>query len=80
LEREVANGLIAFAEYGADFASLDRAKHVAHFGTAYKLTQKQQVDFHFGFSLSHAAPSRLFAIDYSFRVDKLWHAGTRDAK
>lgn len=34
---------------------------------------RQQIDFHFGFGLSHTAPRRFFAVGYSFRIDGAWH-------
>jgi hypothetical protein len=40
-------------------------EEVAHCGTAYKITPKTQVDFHFGFGLSPATPGRFFAVGYS---------------
>jgi hypothetical protein len=70
-EKEIIKRLSTFAEYGADFPNSGGAKHVAHFGTAYKITAKQQVDFHFGFGLSKAAPGQFFAAGYSFRIDRL---------
>ena len=73
LERELDKHADVFCEYGADFPAFGGPRHVAHFGAAYKLTPKQQVDFHFGFGLSPAAPERFFAGGYSFRIDGLWH-------
>jgi len=72
VEKQITKTWDGFAEYGGDFAKWGGSKHVAHFGTAYKITPKNQVDFHFGFGLSHATPSRFFAVGYSFRIDKLW--------
>jgi hypothetical protein len=72
LEKQLTKTCDAFAEYGADFARWGGSPQLAHFGTAYRVTPKHQVDFHFGFGLSHAAPNRFFAVGYSFRVDRLW--------
>jgi len=72
LEKQITKPWDAFAEYGGDFAQRGGSKEVAHFGTAYKINPKNQVDFHFGFGLSHATPGRFFAVGYSFRVDGLW--------
>jgi hypothetical protein len=72
IEKQITKPWDAFAEYGGDFAQRGGSKEVAHFGTAYKLTPKNQIDFHFGFGLSHATPSRFFAVGYSFRIDNLW--------
>jgi Putative MetA-pathway of phenol degradation len=72
IEREITNQWQAFAEYAGDFAQRGGPKEIAHFGTAYRLTARQQVDFHFGFGASHSAPSHFFAIGYSLRIDRLW--------
>ena len=70
--KEIAKPWEAFAEYGGDFAQRGEAEQIAHFGTAYLINPKHQIDFHFGFGLSHGAPTRFFAGGYSFRVDGLW--------
>ena len=44
--------LLAQASVPVDLDS----RQIAHFGNAYRITPRQQVDFHFGFGLSHAAP------------------------
>jgi hypothetical protein len=72
IEKQITRPWDAFAEYGGDFAQRGGAKEVAHFGTAYKIAPKNQIDFHFGFGLSHAAVGRFFAVGYSFRIDNLW--------
>jgi len=72
LEREITKPLVAFAEYSVDVPRLGGLRQLAHFGTAYKIRAKQQIDFHFGFGLSRAAPDHFFALGYSFRVDRLW--------
>ena len=72
IEKEITKPWDVFAEYAGDFAQWGGPKQIAHLGTAYKITPRQQVDFHFGFGLSHAAPCRFFAVGYSFRADRLW--------
>jgi hypothetical protein len=64
LEREIAKHSGVFVEYAGDYASGEGSRQVMHFGTAYRITLMQQIDFHFGFGLSHAAPSRFFAAGY----------------
>jgi len=71
-EKEITKPWDAFPDYAGDFSQWGGSKQIAHFGTAYRITPRQQVDFHFGFGLSHAAPSRFFGVGYSFRIDKLW--------
>jgi hypothetical protein len=72
IEKQLTKPWDAFAEYGGDFAQQGGSKEVVHFGTAYKVTPKNQIDFHFGFGISRAAPSRFFAVGYSLRIDNLW--------
>ena len=71
-EREITKVLSAFAEYAGDFARHGGSQQIAHVGAAYRLTPKQQIDFHFGFGLSPAAPNRFFAFGYSIRLDDLF--------
>jgi hypothetical protein len=70
-EREITKFLSAFTEYAGDFARHGGSQQIAHFGAAYRLTPKQQIDCHFGFGLSPAAPNRFFAFGYSIRLDDL---------
>jgi len=72
IEKEITKPWDAFAEYAGDFAQRGGSKEIAHLGIAYRITPRQQVDFHFGFGLSQAAPSHFFGVGYSFRIDKLW--------
>jgi hypothetical protein len=71
-EKAITKPWDAFAEYAGDFEHFGGSKQIAHFGTAYRVTPRQQVDFHFGFGLSNAAPNHFFAVGYSFRIDNLW--------
>jgi Putative MetA-pathway of phenol degradation len=72
MEKQITKPWDVFAEYGGDFAQTGGSKEVAHFGTAYKITPKNQVDFHFGFGMSQVTPGRFFAVGYSFRLDNVW--------
>jgi len=71
IEREITKPWQAFAEYAGDFAQRGGPKEIAHFGTAYRLTARQQVNFHFGFGVSLSAPSHFLAMGYSIRTDRL---------
>ena len=68
VEKQITKPSDPFAEYGGDFQQRGGSKDVAHFGSAYKITPKNQIDFHFGFGLSHSAPGRFFAVGYSFEL------------
>jgi hypothetical protein len=72
LEKQITEPLDAFMEYAGDYAQRGGPKQLLHFGAAYKLKALNQVDFHFGFGLSHATPNHFFAVGYSVRFDKLW--------
>ena len=72
VEKEITKPWDVFAEYAGDFYQRGGPKEITHFGTAYRITSTQQVDFHFGFGISNAAPQRFFGIGYSLRIDKLW--------
>lgn len=69
-EKEISASWSAFAEYAGDFAQQGNSKQIAHFGTAYRINPKQQIDFHLGFGVSAAAPKHFLAIGYSIRLDR----------
>jgi len=58
----------AYLEYSGSFPERGGPQHILDFGTAYKLSTHQQLDFHCGFGLSSAAPSLLVGIGYSVRL------------
>jgi len=80
LQRELTKNSDAFVEYAADYSRSGDARQVIHLGTAYRFTQKQQIDFHFGFGLSRAAPTHFFAArDIPFAsIDCLAPSGSED--
>lgn len=69
-EKEITEPWSVFVEYAGDFAQIGGSKQMAHFGTAYRITPRQQIDAHFGFGVSPAAPSHFFAVGYSIRIDR----------
>ena len=77
LEREVTKHSDAFVEYVADYPHSGDARQVIHLGAAYRYTENQQIDFHFGFGLTHAAPTHFIGAGYSFRVGRLFDAFRR---
>lgn len=72
IEKAITKPWDAFAEYAGDFSQRGGPSEIAHFGTAYRIAPRQQVDFHFGFGISRVAPTRFFAVGYSIRIDKLF--------
>src|SRR5579864_9417726 len=47
IEKQLTKRWDAFTEYAGDFAQWGGSKQIAHLGTAYRITPRQQVDFHF---------------------------------
>jgi len=41
-------------------------------GGAYRLTKTEQLDFHVAFGLNENAPTYIFGLGYSFRLDGLF--------
>jgi hypothetical protein len=57
----------AYVEYSGAFPQRGGPQHVIDFGTAYKPTPHQQLDFHCGFGLSAATPDKSIGFGYSVR-------------
>jgi hypothetical protein len=66
-DRQLTRPWDAFVEYVGDFPEVGGPRHLLHFGTALKITEQQQIDFHVGVGLSAAAVDHLIGIGYSFR-------------
>ena len=66
-DRQLTGPWDAFVEYAGDFPERGGPRHLLHFGTAYKLRPRHQLDFHIGVGLSRAAVDRFIGIGYSFR-------------
>jgi hypothetical protein len=47
-DKEITNRWSVSVEYAGDFPRLSGSRNIAHFGTAYRITRKQQIDSHFG--------------------------------
>ncbi len=67
IDRQFTKRWDVFAEYGGNFPERGGPSHLAHFGTTWKLTPRQQIDLHVGVGLSSAAPDRFIGVGYSFR-------------
>jgi hypothetical protein len=70
-DRQLTMPWDGFVEYVGDFPERGGPQHILHFGTSYKLTLNQQVDFHFGFGLSSAAPTHFIGVGYSILARKI---------
>jgi hypothetical protein len=76
IDRQLTKKWDAFVEYAGDFPERGGPRHLGHFGTAYKLTPRQQIDFHVGVGLSSAAVDHFIGVGYSFRL-QAFHRGHR---
>jgi hypothetical protein len=65
-DRQLTKPWDAFIEYAADFPQHGGSRQFLHFGTAYKLAPRHQLDFHVGVGLSPAAPDAFVGFGYSF--------------
>jgi Putative MetA-pathway of phenol degradation len=66
-DRQLTGPWDAFVEYAGDFPERGGSRQLLHFGTALKITKRQQLDFHFGVGLSSAAVDHFIGVGYSFR-------------
>jgi hypothetical protein len=66
VDRQLTKPWDAFIEYAGDFPERSGSRQLLHFGTSYKLTSRQQLDFHFAFGLSDSAPRGYIGFGYSF--------------
>ena len=66
-DRQLTKPCDAFAEYAGTFPQRGGPQHIVHFGTAYKISPQQQLDFHFGLGLSSSAVDHFIGFGYSFR-------------
>jgi hypothetical protein len=71
IDRQLTKAWDAFVEYAGDFPETGGPRHLLHFGTALKIAQQQQIDFHVGVGLSSAAVDHLVGIGYSFRFQAI---------
>ncbi len=71
LDRQLTKPWDAFVEYAGDFPEFGGPRHLLHFGTALKIANRQQIDFHVGVGLSSAAVDHFIGIGYSFRFQAI---------
>jgi Putative MetA-pathway of phenol degradation len=75
IEKKIGDRSDLFVEYVGGYAAHGGASQVFNTGGAYHLTPTQQIDFHLAVGLNRNAPTWIFGIGYSFRLDGLF-AGT----
>jgi hypothetical protein len=67
LDRQFTRNWSGFVEYVGDFPDRGGNRQLLHFGTALRLTNDQQLDFHIGVGLTSAAADHFVGFGYSFR-------------
>lgn len=65
LDRQITGPWDAFVEYAGDFPERGGSRQFLHFGTSFKITHRQQLDFHVAAGLSRAAPTAYIGFGYS---------------
>jgi hypothetical protein len=71
-DRQLTKPWDAFVEYAGDFPQRGGSRQLLHFGTAYKLTPRHQIDFHVAAGISRAAPHSFVGFGYSFLLLPKW--------
>jgi hypothetical protein len=71
IDRQLTQPWDAYVEYSGAFPQRGGPQHVIDFGTAYKLSPHQQLDFHWNFGLSSAATDHSIGFGYSFRLQAI---------
>lgn len=72
LEKRLTEKFAVFTEYVGDYPQGGSPSQLWNSGTVYHVDRNQQVDLHFAFGLNHNAPSYIFGVGYSFRIDALF--------
>jgi Putative MetA-pathway of phenol degradation len=72
IERAFGERSFLFVEYVGDYPLASGPAHLVNSGVGYRITDNQQIDFHLGFGLNRNAPTYVFGVGYSFRVDRLF--------
>jgi hypothetical protein len=68
LDRQITKPWDAFVEYAGDFPEHGGSQQILHFGSSYKITPHQQIDFNVAVGLTNAAPHAYVGFGYSFLI------------
>jgi Putative MetA-pathway of phenol degradation len=71
LDRQLTPPWDAYVEYSGAFPRRGGPQHVIDFGTAYKPSPHQQLDFHWNIGLSSAVPDYSIGFGYSVRFQTI---------
>jgi Putative MetA-pathway of phenol degradation len=66
-DRQLTSTIDAWAEYSGSFAQRGGPTNLVNLGACYKPTPHQQIDFHWSYGLSAAAPDYSVGLGYSVR-------------
>jgi outer membrane putative beta-barrel porin/alpha-amylase len=77
VERELTSRADMFVEFAGDYYLHGSTKEFIHVGVAYRVTPRNQVDFHCGFGLTAGTPNHFLAAGYSFRLDHVFRRGAK---
>jgi hypothetical protein len=72
LERQFGERAFLFVEYIGEFKLVGGTSNLFNSGGGYRITDKQQIDFHLGLGLNRNAPAYVLGLGYSFRLDGLF--------
>jgi hypothetical protein len=67
LDRQLTSRIDAWAEYSGSFPERGGPTHILNLGACMKPTPHQQIDFHWSYGLSAAAPDYSVGLGYSVR-------------
>ncbi len=73
IDRQLSPPWDAYFEYAGSYPQRGGPQNSVDFGTSYKITPHQQLDFHAGFGLSAAAPDYTIGFGYSVRFQVIQH-------
>jgi hypothetical protein len=72
VEHEFGKQGFALVEYVGDYREHGGPSYMINSGAGYRITNTRQIDFHVAVGLNNNAPSYIFGIGYSFRLDRLF--------
>ena len=72
LEREFGERYFLFVEFVGDYHLNSGPSYLINSGAGFRVTPKQQIDFHVAFGLNENAPAYILGVGYSFRIDGLF--------
>jgi hypothetical protein len=78
-DRQLTSTIDAWAEYSGSFVQRGGPQNIFNLGASYKPTPHQQIDFHWSYGLSAAAPDYSIGLGYSvrFQLVQVKKPGTR---